>query len=92
VAENSVSHFLLPHSVGLTPPPSAGWPVGHNSVLSDVDEYVIAASVIGHEKYTEETPRPGSRANFTVNPRGILRSVSCKVSHSLSVSSPIAFW
>jgi hypothetical protein len=64
VAENSVSHFLPPHSVGLAPPPSPGWPVGHNSVLSDVDEYVIAASVIGHEKYTEETPRPWIGSEF----------------------------
>ena len=39
--------------------PSAGWPVGHNSVLSDVDEYVIAAPLIGHQKCTEETPSPG---------------------------------
>jgi hypothetical protein len=32
--------------------------------LSDVDGYVIAASVIGHQQYTEETPRPWIASEF----------------------------
>jgi hypothetical protein len=53
--------------------------------LSNVDGYVIAASVIGHQNTPKKRQDPGSRASFTVNPRGILRS-ACKVAFSVSSS------